>query len=267
MSQNKNDIKYAAVLDFETTHLIPNKGKIIEAAVCLVELDDNRNFGKVVETFSSFNDPEEPIPATVTKLTGITDDMVKGHKLDWKKFNDILFKSSVLISHNARFDRAWLEEHGAYKTNWWACTLDMIDWKQVHDMPCRTLKHLAWEHGFFPNAHRALDDTETLVKLLSSKSKSNPERTYAQELLTCAATKRRILFATYSPFDKKDLLKEKQFKWSSERKTWWKVVLETELEELKTYLDQEVYSGHPRYEITEPVDSLAPQFGSKYGIF
>lgn len=264
--------KFAAVLDFETTGMDPAAGRIIEGAVALVELRPDRTLGETVETYSSFNDPGFPIPPEIVKLTGITDEMIKGHSLDWSRFNSLLERAVVLVSHNVAFDRPWLERYGEFLTRnsggarRWACSLKMIDWNAAHGLPCRTLKHLAWEHDHFPNAHRAIDDVDTLVHLLRLPTKGDPGRTYMQELLGNAALSRRIVFATGAPFESKDLLKERGFRWSPERRVWWKIATDEDLSTLEKFLEENVYGGRPRHTVSDPVDTLDPAAMAQHGL-
>jgi DNA polymerase-3 subunit epsilon len=256
-------IRHLAVIDFETTALQPNEGRIIEGAVALVEVDANFRIGKTVETYWSFNDPGFPIPEQIIKLTSITDEQVQGQTLDWNRFNSLLQKADMLVSHNVLFDRVWLEKWGEYKTSRWGCSLQMIEWHQ-HGMPCRTLKHLAWEHRHFPNAHRAIDDVDTLLLLLRTPSQGAPDRTYGQELLSVATMNRHLVFAQQAPFESKDLLKGKGFRWSGERRVWWKMVTEQDLPPLLQFMREQIYTGAPKYVVTEPVDSLDPGLRSFY---
>ncbi len=261
-----SQIRKVAVLDFETTSLNADVGQIIEGAVALVEIGADGSWGETTETYWSFNDPGEPITAEITKLTGITDEMVRGHKLDWTRFTDLLDRAQLLIAHNAAFDRSWLERHAEYKVPHWACSLRQVDWSELHDMPCRTLKHLAWESGFFPNAHRAIDDVETLVRLLRTPSRGNPAQTYGMELLASAGIRKHLVYATGAPFETKDTLKAAGFRWSPEKRVWWKLAPASELELLNHFLSTQVYSGHPRHTVTEPVDELDPGFRARYGL-
>src|SRR4029077_12748496 len=70
------------LLDTETTGLDQRKDEVIELGMVKFEyLPDGRVVG-VRDLFSSFNEPSVPIPTEVTALTGITDKMVAGQRID-----------------------------------------------------------------------------------------------------------------------------------------------------------------------------------------
>src|ERR1700749_14100 len=74
--------KTAILLDTETTGLDPRKDEIIELGMVKFDYLINGQIIGVRETFSSFNEPTVPTHADITALTGITDDMVAGHRID-----------------------------------------------------------------------------------------------------------------------------------------------------------------------------------------
>jgi DNA polymerase-3 subunit alpha (Gram-positive type) len=93
------------VFDIETTGFSPEKNKIIEiGAVKVVN-------GEIIDKFSVFVNPDEPIPFEIEQLTGINDNMV----LDAEPIETILPKfldfcgDSVIVAHNASFDVSFIK--------------------------------------------------------------------------------------------------------------------------------------------------------------
>ena len=92
------------VFDIETTGFSPENNRIIEfGAVKVVD-------GKIVDKFSTFVNPEVPIPFEIEQLTGINDSMVLGSP----GISEILPQfldfcgDSVLVAHNAAFDVSFI---------------------------------------------------------------------------------------------------------------------------------------------------------------
>jgi len=94
------------VLDIETTGLNAKLDKIIEVAAVRI-VNDN-----IVDSFHTMIDPEIDIPYEITKLTGITTEMVKGAP----KTSDVMIQLhkflayDSLVAHNAPFDLGFLKE-------------------------------------------------------------------------------------------------------------------------------------------------------------
>ncbi|MBP3040139.1 ATP-dependent DNA helicase DinG [Bacillaceae bacterium Marseille-Q3522] len=99
--------KKFVIVDLETTGNIPANGdRIIQFAAVIVEN------GKIIDKFSSFVNPEQPIPAFIEELTGVNDEMVINAPL----FSEIAAKiASILedaffVAHNVMFDLSFLQE-------------------------------------------------------------------------------------------------------------------------------------------------------------
>ncbi len=95
------------VFDLETTGFSPKKNKIIEIGAVKVEN------GEITERFSTFVNPEVPIPFHIEELTSIKDDMV----IDAPKIEEILPKfmkfceGAIMVAHNAEFDMSFIKEN------------------------------------------------------------------------------------------------------------------------------------------------------------
>ena len=95
------------VFDIETTGFSPVKNRIIEiGAVKVVG-------GEIVDNFSTFVNPQTPIPFEIEKLTGINDDMVIDSPTIEAILPDFLdfCGEAVLVAHNANFDMSFIKEN------------------------------------------------------------------------------------------------------------------------------------------------------------
>ena len=93
------------VFDIETTGLSAKKNKIIEIGAVKVEN------GEIIDRFSAFVNPREPIPFEIERLTGINDGMV----MDEPPVEEVLPRfldfcgAAVMVAHNASFDMSFIE--------------------------------------------------------------------------------------------------------------------------------------------------------------
>jgi DNA polymerase III epsilon subunit-like protein len=100
-------------------------------------------------------------------ITGITDEMVAGHKIDEASVNAFVDDSVVvIIAHNSGFDRKFVERYWpVFERKAWACSATEVDWRQ-HGFDGTKLGYLLNGAGYFHQAHRAVDDCHALLEIL-----------------------------------------------------------------------------------------------------
>ena len=120
-------------MDVETTGINPDSDRIIELGICLFEYD--RQSGRICRVLGSgewFEDPGFSIPPEITKITGITDEIIAGYPIDERAVSDLLGQVVLVIAHHADFDRRFLKRRlPTLATEHWACSRFRIDWKAV----------------------------------------------------------------------------------------------------------------------------------------
>ena len=108
-------------------------------------------------------------PPEIVALTGLTDEMVKGQRIDIGAASALLGASNLVVAHNAKFDRAFCEKVlPAARDAAWACSLAEVPWTEA-GFANRSLHCLACSYGVYAHdRHRALADCEVGLWLLAS---------------------------------------------------------------------------------------------------
>ncbi|MEO6037695.1 MAG: exonuclease domain-containing protein, partial [Saprospiraceae bacterium] len=154
-----------AIIDVETTGGQARQERITEIAIVL------HDGQRVVDTFSTLLNPERSIPWHITRITGISDDMVA----DAPKFYEVakqivqLTEGAIFVAHNVTFDYSFVREEfarlGFLFSRRQLCTVRLAR-RVFPGITSYSLSNLKNHFGIHAErSHRALDDTLATVKL------------------------------------------------------------------------------------------------------
>lgn len=237
-------VRYGLVVDVETTGLDSRRHEIIELAMTPFSYGLDGTVFMVGESFQALRQPSEPIPPEITAITGITNEMVAGHVINLNEVARFAAPAALVIAHNAAFDRRFLERLApVFTTKPWACSLSQVDWT-AEGFEGTKLVHLAQAAGFFYDRHRAVHDCLATVELLSSPLPRS-RATALSRLLDAARSSSWRIWAEHSPFDLKEVLKARGYRWNGDPgpqpRAWYIDVAETQREAELHFLTTEIY--------------------------
>lgn len=203
-------------LDTETTGMLAGRDKIIELGMVRCTYSVERKIILSVDRyFDAYEDPGAPIPPEIVKLTGITDEMVKGQHFDDDLILSFFADHPLIVAHNAKFDRPFVDHRfQALWDNEWACTFKEIDWGML-GFGVLKLEFLVQSMGYFYDAHRACNDTLSLCYLMFLRPDA------FKMLLESVNTTTYRVDAIDAPVSKKDLLKSKGYRWDNDNRNWY----------------------------------------------
>ena len=227
-------------LDVETTGFSWERDRVIELAFVAFEFDKSGRIYRLLEVVDEYEDPGRPIPPEITRLTGISDEMVSGKRLDEEKIRHWLGQAQLVIAHNAAFDRPFAERRlSDFEAKAWACSMRDVDWSG-EGLESSKLEYLAYKRGFFYDTHRASNDCLAGVHLLSMNLPGSGQGTLAALLQSARRPTARI-WAVASPFESKDLLRERGYRWNAEIKAWFGDVGAEQRDAELAWLGEKVY--------------------------
>jgi DNA polymerase-3 subunit epsilon len=236
--------KTGILLDVETTGLDQEKDEVIELGMVKFDyLSDGRIAG-LRDVFSSFNEPSTPIPLEITALTGITNEMVAGQRIDEATVTSFVDDAVIVIAHNAGFDRKFAERYWSiFQRKAWGCSATEVEWRK-HGFEGSRLGYLLNGAGSFHQAHRAVDDCHALLEILAFELPTTGTPALAV-LLDQARKKTMRVWAEQSPFELKGSLRRRGYRWSDgsdgRPRSWYVDVDESKLDDEIAFLRTEVY--------------------------
>lgn len=229
-------------LDVETTGLDSARDAIIELAMVPFTYTVDGRVSRVYRPFSALEDPGRPIPMAIQELTSITDEMVAGKAIDDEEVAELFGAADLVIAHNAKFDRPFVDKRFPnLPPTAWACSATEVPWRRA-GIEGRKLEYIAYRFGIFFEGHRAEVDCQVGVHILAQEL-PGMEHTALGALLESARTPSIVLYAVDSPFEAKDRLKARGYRWNSSKKVWWSSLSPDDYQDELAWLREEIYSG------------------------
>jgi len=256
------------ILDVEATGLDRANDQIVELGVLSFEFEPaTARVLRVIKVLDELEDPGCPIPLAAIKVHGISDAMVKGRRIDDESVRRLAQEASIIIAHNAEYDRAMVERRfDCFADRHWACSAREVPWRE-HGFASNALGHLALASGLFFGAHRAVMDCRAVLEVLSrpffrplKNEAAQPTDESGQPadesvrpalawLLESSGRLEHKLWALQAPFDRKDHLKGRGYRWHSGddgQPKAWALTLVAEANRLQdelNWLRDEVYKA------------------------
>ena len=163
-----------AIIDIETTGGRASYDKITEFAAIIIQDQ------QIIQSYSTLIDPERSVPLEITRLTGITNDMVKEAPRFYEVAKDIilLLQDCIFVAHNVMFDYSFVKEEFARLGFPFSmkklCTVQLskkfFPQLKTYNLD-RLIKHFNIE---VLHRHRAYDDALATVRIFIEILKANP---------------------------------------------------------------------------------------------
>lgn len=241
-------------IDVETTGLNAESDKVIELAMRTFRYNREGIITHIYEPHCWREDPDEPLSPAITQITGLTDEDVRGCRIDEVKATELMKKVSFVVAHNSAFDRKFVEARLPEVAGLaWCCSLNQVDWR-ARGMGHASLGFLLHECGYYHTGHRADSDVDALIQVLRHRDANGT--TALTELIQRGSALGWSVKAVGAAYDTKGTLKERGYRWDA-RNRCWSIELENDdaLTAERAWLAEIVYSAGKGARAHEPTIS------------
>lgn len=154
-----------AIIDIETTGGLARRDKITEIGIIVFQN------GEVIDQYTTLLNPERSIPPEITRITGITNEMVECAPKFYEIAKEVILKTQdcIFVAHNVHFDYGFIKEEfhqlGFSFSLKKLCTLQLSR-KIFKGLPSYSLGSLIAHFSIEVDArHRAMDDCKATLAL------------------------------------------------------------------------------------------------------
>lgn len=250
-------VRVGILLDVETTGLDARRDEIIELGMIKFEFGEDGRIFQILDEFQGYSEPTIPITDEITKITGITTDMVKGAAIQNDAVQSFIKDAVIVVAHNANFDRRFCEVRWAdFQRKAWACSIDSVDWR-AEGFEGTRLAYLLNSRGLFHTGHRASEDCRALLEILALELPVSNMIAF-KSLLDNARRIFHRIWAVDAPYDLRNLLRARGYRWSDgsdgNLRSWWRDVPAQDTEDEIQFLQTDVYM----HEVHLPMQKITP---------
>jgi len=230
-------------LDVESTGLNVDKDEVIELGMIPFGFSRDGLIGRIDAPFHAYHQPTNPIPEKISKINGISNEMVAGARIPVADVEAMVKASHLIVAHNAEYDRKMVERiTGTFEKVCWGCSMIQVPWGDF-DITGRKLEYVLAGLGRFYKAHNAVNDCQAGVFALQATLPSG--KTALAHVLEAGRVPGYHVWALNAPYDAKDALKARGYFWNpgedGRAKAWHKEVLDDDAEQ--EWLARNVYKN------------------------
>jgi DNA polymerase-3 subunit epsilon len=122
--------------------------KIFEIALVPFEFSKDGRILKLLDGYSSLEDPKTSLPQKIISFTGIKNEMLNGKSFNDDEIKHFFGSSKLIIAHNAIYDRKFLEKRFPFiNEKTWGYSLSQVPWND-EGLASSKLEYLAYKFGF-----------------------------------------------------------------------------------------------------------------------
>lgn len=218
-------LRYALLLDTETTGFREEGGECIEVAIVVYDIlhcAPLLSFASLINATSNAAEAINGIPVAMLQEAPMPE-------LVWNRVFEIAKHCDVIVAHRAEFDRDFVAPE-VRDIKPWICSKFDIEWPKTKVIG-ESLVSLALQHGVgVTAAHRALTDCDILARLFTRVAELGVDL----EAMLERGLRPKNLFYSLAPFEKKDIVKAHGFAWDPSRhgKNWYRYMPVSDTEAL-----------------------------------
>lgn len=261
--EDETPVLRGLMIDTETTGPDNRKDQIIQLG--MVSFVADAVTGQLFEIgapVTMLEEPTVPISPEATAVHGLTLDDVRGHRMEDARVFAAVQDADLLLAHNAKYDRPLFDRrfpgYLSLAPRPWACSYSDIPWRQAR-YSSAALGTLITEHcGMYFEGHDAGEDCAATVQCLATPFDHitlflGAEQWPLWHIITRLQQPAKRIFAVGSPFECKDRLQARGYRWNDptkpnatfprEPKAWYREVPGHELDIEMEWLTQQAYLG------------------------